>query len=345
MSGQPIRIAVMGAGMIGRRHIEHIRSEPMAALHAIIDPAEAARAHAAACGAPWYPDLDAMLASSRPDGVLIATPNQLHVAHGMAAIEAGLPALIEKPLADDLAAAEQMVAAASRAGVPLLTGHHRRHNPMVRQAQEIVASGMLGQTVAVHGSFWLLKPDSYFEVPWRRQPGAGPVMLNMIHDIDLLRCLCGEIEAVQAFESNAVRGHPVNETTVVILRFASGALGTITVSDTIVAPWSWEHTTGENPAYPQTDQNCYVIGGTHASLSIPRLEIWCNPLRRGWFEPFRIERHVSAIADPLRLQIRQFCKVIRGEEQPLVSGAEGLVTLKVIDAIQRAAATQHLVMV
>ncbi|MCX7340145.1 MAG: Gfo/Idh/MocA family oxidoreductase [Hyphomicrobiales bacterium] len=345
MSGQPTRIAVMGAGMIGRRHIEHIQAEPMAALHAIIDPAEAARAHAAACGVPWYPDLDAMLAGTKPDGVLIATPNQLHVAHGMATIAAGLPALVEKPLADDLAAAEQMVAAAARAGVPLLTGHHRRHNPMIRHAHDIIATGMLGRIIAVHGFFWLMKPDSYFDVPWRRQPGAGPVMLNMIHDIDLLRSLCGEIEAVQAFESNAVRGHPVNETTVVILRFASGALGTITVSDTIVAPWSWEHTTGENPAYPQADQNCYVIGGTHASLSIPRLEIWTNPARRGWLEPFRIERHVSPATDPLRRQVQQFCKVIRGEEPPLVSGAEGLATLKVIDAIQRAAASQTLVAV
>jgi predicted dehydrogenase len=275
----------------------------------------------------------------RPDGVLAATPNHLHVANGMDAIRAGLPVLIEKPLADDVAAGAAMVAAADAAGVRVLTGHHRRHNPMIQRAKAMIAEGRLGRLVTVHGFFWLMKPDDYFDVPWRREPGAGPVLLNMIHDIDLLRHLCGEIEEVQAFQSRGVRNHAVDETTVVILRFANGALGTINVSDTVVAPWSWEQTTGENPAYPHTDQSCYFIGGTHGSLSVPRLELWSNSGARSWWEPFKVERHVAADADPLRLQIRQFARVIRNEEPPLVSGREGLMTLQVIDAVQRAAAT------
>jgi len=72
---------------------------------------------------------------------------------------------------------------------------------------------------------------------------------------------------------------------------------------------------------------------------VPRLEVWTNPNVRSWWEPFLIERHIAAQADPLRLQIQQFCKVIRGEEKPLVSGHEGLKTLQVIDAVQRAAKT------
>ena len=98
--------------------------------------------------------------------------------------------------------------------------------------------------------------------------------------MNLLRYLCGEVEAVQAFQSNAVRNYPVDETTVVIVKFASGALGTMNITDTVVAPWSWEHTTGENPDYPHTDQICYQIGGTHGSLSVPRLELWTNVA--GW---------------------------------------------------------------
>ena len=73
--------------------------------------------------------------------------------------------------------------------------------------------------------------------------------MNLIHDMDLLRHLCGEVTSVQAFESNAARGIR-EDSAVILLRFANGALGTVTVSDTIVAPWSWELTTGgENPAY------------------------------------------------------------------------------------------------
>ncbi|MGL5362544.1 MAG: Gfo/Idh/MocA family protein [Bosea sp. (in: a-proteobacteria)] len=333
----PVALAVVGAGLIGQRHMIHILAEPTARLHAVVDPSSAGQEAAAKVNAAWYPDIEAMLAAGRPDGMVIATPNQLHVAHGLQAIEAGIAVLVEKPLADEIAGAERLVAAAEAAKVPLLTGHHRRHNPMIARAKAIIDSGRLGRLVSVHAFFWLMKPDAYFETPWRREAGAGPVLLNLSHDVDLLRHLCGEVQAVQAFQSNAVRGHAVDETTVVIVTFANGALGTLNISDTIVAPWSWEQTTGENPAYPHTDQICYHLGGTHGSLSVPRLELWRNIDARGWWEPFVVERLIAPDEDPLLRQIQHFCRVIREGEAPLVSGREGLQTLRVIDAIQRAA--------
>lgn len=333
----PVKLAVVGAGLIGRRHIEHVIAAPEAQLAAIVDPAPAGRDLAAAKDVPWHPNFTAMLAVAKPDGVIVATPNQLHMAHGLEAIAAGVPALIEKPIADDVASARHLVEAAERAGVKILVGHHRRHNTMIQKAKAIIDSGRLGTIIAVHASIWLMKPDAYFDTQWRRQKGAGPVFINLIHDVDLLRYLCGEVATVQAIESNAARGHEVEDTAVILLRFASGALGTITVSDTIVAPWSWELTTGENPAYPHTDQFCYQIGGTHGSLTVPKLETWFNPARRSWWEPIHSESVSFTADDPLRLQIRQFCRVIRGEEQPLVSGREGLNTLRVIGAIKEAA--------
>lgn len=333
----PVRLAVLGAGLIGKRHIEQVVAAPESVLHAIVDPSPAGKSLAEQHRVPWFSDFAAMLAAGQPDGVVIATPNALHVTHGLQAIAAGIPALVEKPLADDIAAGIRLVEAGEKAGVPVLTGHHRRHNPMIQRAKAIIDAGKLGRIVTVHGFFWLMKPDDYFDIPWRRELGAGPVLMNLAHDIDLLRYLCGEVETVQAFQSNAVRNNAVDETTVVILKFASGALGTVNVSDTVVAPWSWEQTTGENPAYPHTDQTCYHIGGTHGSLSVPRLELWTNEARRSWWEPFKVERIVAANADPLLLQIQQFCRVIRGEEKPLVSGREGLATLRAIDAVIRAA--------
>ena len=331
------RIAVAGAGLIGRRHIEHIVADPGATLAAVVDPAPAASDIAQRHGVAWFPDLQALLTHRKPDGIVFATPNQLHVANGLEAVAAGVPALIEKPIADDLAAAAELVAAAEAADVPLLVGHHRRHNPMIQRAKAIIADGRLGRIVSAHGSFWLMKPDDYFDVSWRRQPGAGPILTNLIHDIDLLRYLVGEVAAVQAVTSNAIRGFAIEETAAVVLTFANGALGTINVSDTIVAPWSWEQTTGENPVYPQTDQVCYTIGGTHGSLTIPKLEVWSNAGKRSWWEPFTVDRTYAALQDPLRLQIQHFCRVIQRTEAPLVSGREGLQTLRVVDAIKRAA--------
>jgi predicted dehydrogenase len=234
----PVRLSVMGAGLIGKRHIEHILARPEAVLSSIVDPMPAARELAVSLQVDWFPSFQD--SENRPDGVVVATPNQMHVANGMDCIAAGIPALIEKPLADDVVAAQALVEASERAGVPVLTGHQRRHNPMIQRAKEEIDSGRLGQIVSVHGMFWLIKPDDYFDVAWRREKGAGPVFLNLIHDVDLLRYLCGDIVAVQAAQSNRLRGNAVEETAVMILHFASGALGTVNLSDAIQSPWSWE---------------------------------------------------------------------------------------------------------
>jgi predicted dehydrogenase len=339
----PVKLAVLGAGLIGKRHAEHVATEAKARLAAIVDPSPIGRQLAETLGTQWFASFAELVAADRPDGVIIATPNQVHVQNGLEAVAAGVPALVEKPIADDVAAGTMLVEAAEKAGVPLLVGHHRRYNPMIQKAKEIIESGRLGRVLAVHGEFWLMKPDDYFDVGWRREKGAGPVFLNLIHDIDLFRYLCGEVFSVQAHESNAVRGNAVEETAVILLRFADGVLGTMTVSDSVVAPWSWELTTGENPIYPQQDQSCYKIGGTHGSLTIPQLELWSNLGKRSWWEPLTRERVPFVPEDPLKIQIRHFCNVVRGDEEPLVSGREGLNTLKVITAVKQAAETGQLI--
>ena len=333
------RIAVAGAGLIGRRHIEHIIAEECAALACIVDPDPAARAIAEQHGVPWFPSLGTMIDAGRPDGVILATPNQLHVEGGLACIAARLPVLVEKPIADSVAAGATLVEAAEAAGVPLLVGHHRRHNPLIMAAKSAIDTGRLGRIVTVHATCWFFKPDDYFAPAWRRQQGAGPILVNLIHDVDLLRHLCGEVSTVHALESNAIRGHAVEESAAIILRFESGALATITVSDTTVAPWSWEFTSGENPAYTHTPEHSYMIGGTEAALSIPTLDLWRHDTRPDWWQPLHRERLAFVPQDPLALQIRNFCAVIAGTAPPLVSGREGLATLRVIEAIKRAART------
>ena len=332
-----VRLAVAGAGLVGRRHAAIIAAGGGTDLAAIADPSDAGREVAGRLDVPWFAEIGEMLESVRPAGVVIATPNQLHLEHGLAAIRSGIPALIEKPIADTVAAAEELVRAAAEAGVPLLVGHHRRHNPLIRRAKAAIESGELGRLVAVHGFFWICKPGDYYDTDWRRRPGAGPVLINLIHDIDLLRHLVGDVTSVQAIESNAVRGFEVEDTATALMRFANGALGTISVSDTITAPWSWEQTAGENPAYPQTDQPCYVIGGTRGSISLPQCEVWSAPGESGWWEPLARNRVHAPPADPLVLQIEHFRRVIADGEAPLVPGSEGLAALKVIEAFKTSA--------
>jgi predicted dehydrogenase len=336
-SGKPTRIAVAGAGLIGRRHAEALRATNHAVLAAIIDPADEARSYAANLGVPWFGSLSELISSGASDGVIVATPNQLHVENGLQCIAAGLPALIEKPIATSVAAAELLVSAAELKNVPLLVGHHRRHNRLVQRAKMEIDNGAIGNIVSIAGITWFFKPEEYFDTEWRRMPGAGPVYINLIHDIDTLQYLCGPIDAVQARESNATRCNAVEDTAAIILKFRNGALGTINLSDTIVAPWSWELTARENPAYPPTSESTYFIGGTKGSLELPGLKLWHYRMKRSWWEQIETTQFDHEPSDPLICQITQFTSVIRGEEAPLVSGQDGLRALRVIEAIKLSA--------
>ncbi|MGR3366463.1 MAG: Gfo/Idh/MocA family protein [Sagittula sp.] len=333
------KIAVVGAGLIGRRHAAAVRAAENVELACIVDPAPDAQAYAASLGVPCLPDLGSLFASESAEGVILSTPNTMHADGALACISAGLPVLIEKPLTTDLASARVVVETAENAGVAIATGHHRRHNPLIARAKALVDDGVLGQIASVHGTTWFMKPEEYFEVDWRRRKGAGPVYLNLIHDIDLLQHFCGPVASVHAAESNVIRRNEVEETAVILLRFASGLLGTVNVCDSAVAPWSWELTARENPAYPATAEDCYWIGGTEGSLSLPNLTLWQNPGKRSWWEPISGSKLLFDFSDPLILQAEQFGRVIRGEEAPLVSGRDGFAALAVIEAVKLSAAT------
>ena len=335
----PVSLAIVGAGLMGPRHAAAIAESIEAKVTCIVDPAEGGRKLAEELGVVWFPSIGAMLEQDRPDGVILATPSQVHVENGLECVAAGLPTLVEKPIAVDVASARKLVDAAQAADVPILVGHHRRHNPLIRAAKKALDSGAIGTIVLAHGMFWIFKPDDYFDVDWRRQPGAGPVYTNLIHDIDLLRYLCGEVVWVQALESNAVRGYAVEESSAILFRFDNGALGTVNVSDSIVAPWSWEMTAGENPAYDKTDEACYLIGGTHGSLELPGAKMWQHTGERTWWNPIAKEPLEFVDEDPLVLQARHFARLIRGVEEPVVSGLEGLKTLQVIEAVKESAKT------
>ena len=337
----PLSIAVIGTGLIGRRHIDTMRHEVLCRLVAIADPTPEAAAYAETLGVPHFTDYCEMLDRIRPDAAIIAAPNVLHAPAGIACAERGVHMLVEKPIADTVEAATRLTEAAERAGVALLVGHHRRHNPIIEKARETVQSGKIGRVTAVSAQFMLSKADEYFAAAHRRSPGAGPILTNAVHDIDDLRFICGEIAAVQAITSNAVRQFPVEDTAAILLRFASGALGTLTVSDSAVAPWSWELTSGENPFYPRNDENCYLISGTEGALTVPKLELWRYGEQKGWGFPLQRERLDVSVSDPLLRQIQHFCRVVRGEDEAKIGGRDAIRTLLAVQAVFEAARTGH----
>jgi predicted dehydrogenase len=345
-----VRIAVAGAGLIGLRHIEEIEKSRSARLSAIVDVSPKTAAVAEKSGVALYGSLSELFVTDRPDGVILATPNQLHVEQGLECIAARVSTLIEKPIGHTYVDGLRLTEAAERAGVKILVGHHRRHSPILHQAVAIVKSGVLGPLVGVLGSAVFYKPDTegYYDGPneWRRKPGGGPILINMVHEVGNLRAMVGEIVAVQAFASNATRGFEVEDTAAINLRFANGALGAFLLSDTAASPKSWEQTSQENKAYSTYEnEDAYTIIGASGSLGVPTMRMHCYERRedRSWYKPFKMRTEHVERADPLANQIEHFAAVIRGEAEPLVTARDGLQNLRVTDAIVEAARTGRVV--
>jgi predicted dehydrogenase len=141
------------------------------------------------------------------------------------------------------------------------------------------------------------------------------------------------------------RGFENEDLAAAVLRFDTGAICTITVSDSIVAPWSWEMTSAEYPIYPVTDQSCYLVGGSEGSLSIPDMRLWRHDGQKSWWNAIDATAIQHDTSDPLINQISHFADVIRGDRTPLVTAQEGLRTMQVVEAIQTAAITQSAIQI
>ena len=201
----------------------------------------------------------------------------------------------------------------------------------------------LGPLVAVQGLWSLRKHDSYYDAPWRRRAGAGPILTNLSHEVDLLHCLIGPITEVAAMTANAARGLEIEDTTALSLRFAGGALGSFVMSDAGASPWAFEAATGENPAIAPRGGDPLRLIGTDGALAFPSLRRWgATPgTPPDWRHPLTETpgpdlAHVDAIA----VQLDRFAAVAQGgRDDLLATGRDGLRTMAVLDAVLRAAQT------
>ncbi|SFB30550.1 Predicted dehydrogenase [Rhizobium sp. NFR07] len=332
------RIGLMGAGLIGREHADLLASNSRAEIAAICDPSPAAAELATRLSVPHFSSYDAMLDEVRPDGAIVALPNQLHAPAALACIERGVPCLIEKPIAESLSSARLIVDASERKGVPVLVGHQRRHSPDIRSAKRAIDAGELGDLVAVNGMTLFDKPDDYFETEWRRRIGGGVLLINLIHDIDALRYLVGEIDSIRAFTSSARRGFEVEDTASVSIRFVNGVLGTFLISDGAVSPWAWEYTSGQALYHPHQPGPCLFLAGRKAALSVSDMYLWRHAEANDhWQHPLVREYRPGDGSLTYVNQLDHFVDVIRGDAQPLITARDGMSTLAATLAVDVAA--------
>lgn len=334
----PVRMAVVGAGFMGRQHIDFIRAAPGAVLTAVADPVANPELEC-----PAYRSMAQMLDAEQLDAVIIANPNALHVETAIEGLEAGVAVLLEKPVATSYAQSRRLVEAVERLQGRLLVGHHRRHHPAIARARSAIRDGELGQVVAVDGMWSARKEPEYFtDAPWHSEPGAGVTLINAVHDLDLLRHLCGEVAEIQALQGSHARGLDVEDTVSMSLRFESGALGTLIASDAGVSPWGWDQATEESSAFPfLPGEVAYRIVGTRAALSVPNLALYAYApsVPADWHSPLSRTYLPYAPRGSFPAQLDHFVEVARGTAAPLVSADDASRTLALVEAASLAART------
>ncbi|KAJ5160289.1 uncharacterized protein N7482_007293 [Penicillium canariense] len=346
-----LKVAIVGAGLIGPRHAHSVISNSATELVALVDPAPTGEATAAMLNTNFYPSVAALLSSShRPDAAIVCTPNHTHVPLAKELLAGGIHVLLEKPVSDSLESGRSLLEfarAPEHAHLKLLVGHHRRFNPYVRATKAVLEAGSLGQLIAVNGLWTLYKPDSYFAAPtdWRASGarGGGVIPINLVHDIDLMHHLFGPIVRVQAEKTLPQRlspPHDADEGVALTMRFASGVVGTFLVCDATPSAHNFESGTGENPMIPRAQEayDFYRIFGSDASLSVPDLTRWSyGQAEKSWSNPLVAEKiPLPDESVPFDLQLAHFVDVIRGDAKPSCSGDEGLRALIVCKAVQTA---------
>jgi predicted dehydrogenase len=323
----PLPLAVIGAGSIGMRHVAVAQASPAVDLVAVVEPHAPRRAELAAMGVNAVAALDDVPGATR--AAIVATPTQDHHASALACLSRGWPVIVEKPLTATLDEAGALLDEATRLGLPLVTGHHRRCHPFSVAAR--AALGQIGDLVAVQGLWSLRKHDSYFDVAWRRLPGAGPLMTNLSHEIDLLHFMLGDIDQVAALVSNARRRLAIEDCAALAFRFCNGALASYVISDAGASPWSFEAASGENPAIAASGEDYLRIVGTKGALAFPSLTQWkgSGPGEVEWSKPLtRNDGPVFAKVDPLQEQVNRFAALLGGAtDDVLCTGPAGMKAL------------------
>jgi len=332
------RLGLIGMGMIGALHGRVLSSLKDVTFVATSDSNPNLNSLADQWGVPFYPDYRQMLDREKLDGVVIAVPNKLHLPVAQECASRGLHILLEKPISDDLETAQAIIETTRMNSVQLLVAHHRRYNPGLERVKKAIRSKEIGDLIGVSILWALHKPGNYFQgsFSWRAKKGGGPIRINLIHEIDMLRYVCGEIESVYAEVSHIGRGFEVEDTLGITVRLEGDRIATIFFTDSAPSDIGYEANTGENEFFFRYPQNCYIFFGKEKTLKFPSMELlyYEDPVNGGWHDPIIRTGIKVPPENPYEKQIRHFGRVIQGLEEPRCSGEDAARTLRATLAIE-----------
>jgi UDP-N-acetyl-2-amino-2-deoxyglucuronate dehydrogenase len=342
-----VGFGIVGTGVIAAIHADALAllattGLPSTRLVAVTDVVEsAAGTFAAARGCAAEPDLDALLARADIEVVSVCVPSGLHAEVGVRAAKAGKHLVVEKPIDVTLEAADRLIEAARSAGVALTVISQHRFDAGLVEARRLLGEGALGRLVLGEASTKWYRGQEYYEsAPWRgtHAMDGGSLLNQGVHYVDLLRWCMGPVAEVTAICSTQTHQIEVEDTSLAILRFASGAVGTI-LSTTAAFPGFPQRLeiTGTEGTVTIEDGRmvgCALRGGTAAGGAAPPEALQAAPPGA----------EGAAASDPAAVgvashaaQIADLLAAVREGREPAVTGADGRAALEIILAVYESA--------
>jgi len=334
-SDKTFRVALAGCGRISKNHFEAIDQIDGLELVAVCDtdPERAERA-----GAEWkvkhFTSYEKMLKDTKADVVTIATPSGLHAEQGVAAAEAGKHVVMEKPMAISLTGADALVHACDKAGVQLFVVKQNRLNPPVQLLKRAVDRNRFGRIYMASCTVHWARPQEYYDqAPWRGtwEFDGGAFMNQASHYVDLIQWVMGPVESVMAKTATLARRIETEDSGIAILKFRSGALGSIQVTML---------------AYPRNLEGSLTVLGEKGSAKIGGTAV--NKIEHWEFAEYDEDDKLVEAANTNPPNVyglghqgyyRNVLSVLRGEAKADTDGRAGRKSLELILGIYESAKT------
>lgn len=344
-----LRTAIIGCGKVTDMHAAALIKLEESDFRAVYSRSQTkADEYGQKYSVKGYSDLEKMIDKEQLDAVIVCTPHPYHVGPTVTAAKLGVHVLVEKALASSLEDCDAMINAAKESNVKLGTVCQRRFYAPCQRIRKAIDDGKIGQPILGSVTMYGWRDKAYYDSdPWRGTWDAegGGVLVNQApHQLDLLQWYMGEIDELFGFQGNL--NHPyieVEDTAVAVIRFKSGAMGNIIVSNSQnPALFGKVMVNGSNGATVgvQTDGGAMFIAGMSSITEPPVNDYWTIPGEEALLEKWQKEdsdffNSINAMDHYHQLQIQDFLQAVINDSEPLISGEDGRKTVEIFTAIYR----------
>ncbi len=349
MTERIYRISIAGCGKVAHLHAKAIKNIKNAKLAGVWSRTPAtAKNFASQYKTKSYSDINQMVIENESDIVIVCTPHPFHRQPAVAAAEAGANILVEKPLASDLQDCDAIINACRVRYGKLGVISQRRWYPPVRRVKEAIDSGKIGKPVLATVTMLGWRDKTYYDSDaWRgtwKEEGGGVLVNQSPHQLDILLWLMGDVDEVYGIWRNL--NHPyieVDDTAIAIVRFKSGAIGNILVSNSQKPGlFGKVHIHGENGASVgvQTDGGAMFIAGMTGVAEPPVNDLWTIPgeehLLKEWNrEDIETFNKIDPTVYFMQCQIEDYIDALKNDRDPVVNGEAGRKTVELFTAIYK----------